>query len=188
MRNRIPLSLGAALGAALVGCCLMSATPVAPAAKKKTAKKKTKRPVAPPVSPAVRSAAQRKVDEYLTESAQKVFQQPGALVPFFEQLLRLNTAGEKTPIHVVQFGDSHTAADEWTGGLRDQFRERFGDGGSGFSLAGYPFRGYRRFDARGGGTAGWTSEGGRAGAGDGWYGLGGVSIQTSRAGQSVFLQ
>ena len=184
MRNRIPL----ALGVALVGCCLLAGSPGAPAAKKKTARKKTKRPAAPPVSPAVRAAAQRKVDEYLADSAQKPFQQPGALVPFFEQLVRLHADGDKTPVHIIQFGDSHTAADEWTGGLRDQFRERFGDGGSGFSLAGHPFLGYRRFDARGGGTTGWVSAGLRAGAGDGWFGLGGVSINTTRAGQSVFLE
>src|ERR1039457_6006058 len=188
MRNRILL----ALGAALVGCCLLAGSPQTttkkPPATKKKAKKKTTRPAAPPVGPAVRAAAQRKIEEYLADSAQKAFQQPGALVPFFEQLVRLHTAADKTPVHIIQFGDSHTAADEWTGGLRDQFRERFGDGGSGFSLAGYPFRGYRRFDARGGGTTGWVSEGLRTGAGDGWFGLGGVSINTTRAGQSVFLQ
>jgi lysophospholipase L1-like esterase len=190
MRNRIPL----ALGAALVGCCLLAGSPQTDnkkpsAAKKKTAaRKKSKRPAAPPVSPAARNLAQRKVEEYLAGSAQKPFQQPGALVPFFEQLVRLGTAGNKTPVHIIQFGDSHTAADEWTGGLREQFRERFGDGGSGFSLAGHPFPGYRRFDARGGGTIGWVSSGLRTGAGDGWFGLGGVSISTSRAGQSVFLQ
>jgi lysophospholipase L1-like esterase len=173
-----------------VGCCLLAGSPVAPAAKKKTAaRKKTKRgPAAPPVSPAARAAAQRRVEAYLAASAEKPFQQPGALVPFFEQLVRLGTAEDRTPIHIVQFGDSHTAADEWTGGLREQFRERFGDGGSGFSLAGHPFLGYRRFDARGGGTTGWVSAGLRSGAGDGWFGLGGVSISTTRAGQSVFLQ
>ena len=140
------------------------------------------------MSPAARAAAQHKVDEYLAGSAAKPFQQPGALVPFFEQLLRLGGTENSAPVHIVHWGDSHTAADEWTGGLRDQFRERFGDGGSGFSLAGHPFAGYRRFDARGGGTAGWTSSGLRTGSGDGWFGLGGIAISTSRPGQSVFLQ
>jgi lysophospholipase L1-like esterase len=169
----------------MVCCCVLAGSPYAPAAKKK---KKAKRPASPPVSAAARTAAQAKVDGYLEDSAAQAFQQPGALVPFFEHLVRLGAEDNKTPVHVIQFGDSHTAADEWTGGLRDQFRERFGDGGSGFSLAGRPFVGYRRFDARGGGTTGWVSAGLRTGAGDGWYGLGGVSISTSRAGQSVFLQ
>jgi lysophospholipase L1-like esterase len=184
MRRRIL----AALGVALVSCCLLSGAQPSPAAKKKAAKKKKKRPAPPAVSPAARAAAQRQVEEYLAASAEKPFQQSGALVPFFEQLARLGGAGERTPVHIVQFGDSHTAADEWTGGLREQFRERFGDGGSGFSLAGHPFAGYRRFDAKGGGTNGWVSAGLRTGAGDGWYGLGGVGIDTARAGQTVFLE
>jgi lysophospholipase L1-like esterase len=181
MRKRIPSSLGVAL----MCCCLLAGSPFAPAAKKK---KKSKRPAAPAVSAAARAAAQEKVESYLESSAQDPFQQPAALVPFFEQLTRLGAGADKTPVHIVQFGDSHTAADEWTGGLRDQFRDRFGDGGSGFSLAGHPFVGYRRFDARGGGSQGWVSEGLRTGSGDGWFGLGGVSIETSRAGQTVFLQ
>ncbi|MCU1237464.1 MAG: hypothetical protein JWP63_5431, partial [Candidatus Solibacter sp.] len=174
-----------ALGAALVCCCVLAGSPFAPAARKK---KKAKRPASPPVSAAARTAAQRKVDGYLEDSAAKPFQQPGGLVTFFEQLVRLGAEENKQPVHIIQFGDSHTAADEWTGGLRDQFKERFGDGGSGFSLTGRPYLGYRRFDARGGATTGWVSEGLRTGAGDGWYGLGGVSIETSRPGQSVFLQ
>jgi lysophospholipase L1-like esterase len=185
MHRRIPL----ALGAALVGCCLLVGSPSASAAEKKTAaKKKRKRPAAPPGSAVARAAAQSKVEEYLAGSGEKPFQQPSALVPFFEQLVRLAAAEDPTPVHIIQFGDSHTAADEWTGGLREQFRERFGDGGSGFSLAGHPFVGYRRFDARGGGTAGWESTGLRTGAGDGWFGLGGVGIDTARDGRSVFLE
>ena len=78
--------------------------------------------------------------------------------------------------------------DEWTGGLREEIQQRFGNGGSGFSLAGRPFLGYRRFDIRGGGSALWHSEGLRTGAGDGFYGLGGVSIETTRAGQSVYAR
>src|ERR1039457_6336483 len=71
MRNRILL----ALGAALVGCCLLAGSPQTttkkPPATKKKAKKKTKRPSAPPANPAVRAAAQRKIEEYLADSAQK---------------------------------------------------------------------------------------------------------------------
>jgi lysophospholipase L1-like esterase len=194
VRKRIP----PALGAAIVCCCLLGVSPPQTSAqtgaktnsksKKKTVAKKKRRPAAPAVSPAARAAALARVDGYLADGAQKPFQQPGALVPFFEQLVRLGTAENKVPVHIIHYGDSHTAADEWTGGLRDQFRERFGDGGSGFSLAGHPFLGYRRFDARGGGTTGWIPSGLRTGSGDGWFGLGGIAMSTSRAGQSVFLQ
>lgn len=176
-------SLFSSLGIGLV-CCLLLA-----AAQSTTAsRKKTKRPAAPQVTAAQRAAANSRVDRYLEESAQSPFQQPTALAPFFEQLLKQSSKPETpAPIHILHFGDSHTAADDWTGGLRDLFKEKFGDGGSGFSLAGHPFLGYRRFDARGGGTTGWHSEGLRTGKGDGYFGLGGVSIATERAAQSVFL-
>jgi lysophospholipase L1-like esterase len=173
----------AALAAALISCCSFMAG-AALAAKKK---RKSTRPPAPAVSASARTAAQLKVDEYLEASAANPFQQPAALVPFFDQLRRLQATEDKQPVHIIQWGDSHTAADDLTGGLRDAFQERFGNGGSGFSLAGHPFLGYRRFDARGGGTTLWHTEGGRAGNGDGWFGLGGIGIVADRPGQSVFL-
>src|SRR5579863_7516331 len=166
-------------------CCLV---PLASTQTGSAAKKKVKRTPSPLVIASQRAAAQRKVDGYLEASEESPFERPGALVPFFEQLLRQSSKPETpAPIHIMQFGDSHTAADMWTGGLRDLFKEKFGDGGGGFSLAGHPFLGYRRFDARGGGSTAWTSEGLRTGNGDGWFGPGGVSIATARAGQSVFL-
>ncbi len=99
----------------------------------------------------------------------------------------MNAGQDPKAVHIMHFGDSHTAADEWTGGLRDLFKGKFGDGGSGFSVAGRPFLGYRRFDARGGASTLWHSYGGRSGVGDGFYGLGGVSIESSLRGQFVYL-
>ena len=135
----------------------------------------------------MRAASAQKVDAYLERRAETPVAQPGALAPVFEQLYRLNAGPERQPVHMIHFGDSHTAADEWTGGLRDLLKGRFGDGGSGFSLAGRPFRGYRRFDIRGGATPLWKAEGLRTGSGDGYFGLGGVSISAARAGQSVYI-
>jgi len=134
----------------------------------------------------MRADSVQKVDRYLTESAVDAIEQPAALAPFFEQLARAGADGAG-PIHILHWGDSHTAADDWTGGLRDLFRERFGDGGSGFSVAGHPFPGYRRFDAHGGASGLWQTVGGRAGNGDGWFGLGGVAQFTQRPGQTVWL-
>ncbi len=147
-------------------------------------KGKRRVPAAPRVSASVRAAASRHVDSYLARTPRSAFAQPGALVPFLELLTR-SAAG---PVHILHFGDSHTAADEWTGALRDLLKERFGDGGSGFSLAGHPFAGYRRFDAHGGGTQSWRTEGLRSASGDGFFGLGGVSITADQAGQSVYLE
>lgn len=153
-----------------------------------TTKKKTKRPAAPAANPALRAASVRKVNDYLEDPPQHTFLQPGALVPAFEQLFRLGTQQSLEPVHIIHYGDSHTAADDFTGGLRDLFKARFGDGGSGFSLAGHPFLGYRRFDVHGGATPGWQSEGLRSASPDGYFGLGGVSISTARPGQSVFIE
>jgi len=159
--------------------CAVTATP--------QKKKRSPGPAAPRISAALRAASLDKVAQYLDGSAASPIQQPGALAPVFEQIYRMSSAQTRMPVHIIHFGDSHTAADDWTGGLRDHFRERFGDGGSGFSLAGHPFLGYRRFDARGGATTGWETVGGRYGTGDGLFGLGGVGIVTWRPGQSVFL-
>jgi len=136
---------------------------------------------------AQRGGAQKKVDGWLAASANAVFDQPGALAPFFERLYRTEAGPDRGPVHILHFGDSHTAADQWTAGLRDSFQQRFGNGGSGFSVAGHPFPGYRRVDARGGASQGWHSEGLRSATGDGYFGLGGISISTEHAGQSVFL-
>lgn len=158
---------------------------------RKTRKKKTRaapvRHYAPPrVSAGVRAASLQKVALGLDARPDPVIDRPGALVPFFERLYRLSSA-DGPAVHILHFGDSHTAADDWTGALRELFQQRFGDGGAGFSMAGTPFKGYRRFDVRGGETKAWESEGLRTGEGDGYFGLGGVSISTERAGQMIYL-
>lgn len=113
---------------------------------------------------------------------------PAALIPFFEQLYRHQRGEMQGPVRILHYGDSHTAADEWTGELRARYQEKFGDGGSGYSLAGRPYLGYRRMDVRSGSTKGWHADGlvGKA-PGDGIYGLGGVSLTTSRPGEQVYL-
>jgi lysophospholipase L1-like esterase len=178
------------------GSGALSQTPAAnPPAMKKPAKKTKKKkaravPVRhyppPRVSARVRSASLQKVGLWLDERPDPVIDRPGALVPFFERLYRLANA-DGPAVHILHFGDSHTAADDWTGSLREVFQSRFGDGGAGFSMAGTPFKGYRRFDVRGGESKGWESAGLRTGEGDGYFGLGGVSIATERAGQMIYL-
>jgi lysophospholipase L1-like esterase len=162
-----------------------------PAKKSKKTKKKARAaPVhhypPPRVSANVRAASLQKVALGLDERPDPVIDRPGALVPFFERLYRLST-GDSPAVHILHFGDSHTAADDWTSGLRDLFQNRFGDGGAGFSLAGIPFKGYRRYDVHGGASKAWDSAGLRTGEGDGLFGLGGVSIATERPGQTIYL-
>lgn len=108
------------------------------------------------------------------------------LVSFFDSLARLGSSQDA--VHVVHFGDSHTAADDLTGALRKLLMDRFGNGGSGFSFAGRPFPGYRRFDAQAGGSPGWRTVGLPIGSGDSYLGLGGLGISTNRASESVYIE
>ena len=154
--------------------------------KKKVKNPRLRRYPPPRVSANVRAVSLQKVALGLDERPDPVIDRPGALVPFFERLYRLSS-GDSPSVHILHFGDSHTAADDWTGVLRDLFQHRFGDGGAGFSFAGTPFKGYRRYDVRGGASKDWESAGLRTGEVDGLFGLGGISISTERAGQFIYL-
>lgn len=118
-----------------------------------------------------------------TGPARSALDEAAELAPFFE---RLHHAPDE-PVHVIHFGDSHTAGDEWTAALRNLFQQRFGIGGPGFTLAGQPFAGYRRMDAPGGASSGWKKAGFASAAGDGYFGLGGISLSADGAGQTLDL-
>ena len=144
-------------------------------------------PARPAISAKARAVAHENVYQSVASRADLPVENAAALIPFFEQLYR-HQRGELTgALHILHYGDSHTAADEWTGDLRGHFQEKFGDGGSGFSLAGRPWNSYRRLDVRSGSTRGWHSDGLVGRAGDGVYGLGGVSMSTAKAHEAVYL-
>ena len=160
------------------------------ASKKKTvAKKVTKKilPARPAVSAKARAAAHEDVYQSVASRADLPVENAAALIPFFEQLYRHQRGEVAGPLRILHYGDSHTAADEWTGDLRTHFQEKFGDGGSGFSLAGRPWNSYRRLDVRSGSTRGWHSDGLVGRAGDGVYGLGGISMSTAKAHEAIYL-
>ncbi len=163
---------------------------VKPAPKRKTTHRtragghrRTVRAV-PPVPAAVRRAAFEKVSASL-RAPDNAFANAAGLVPFFTQLARATQDG--TPVHILQYGDSHTASDDWANALRQNFQSKFGCGGPGFIMPGHPFRGYRRYDSSGSSSAGWHTEGLVGRAGDGRYGLGGLSISSTSAGETVTL-
>jgi len=139
------------------------------------------------VSAATRAEAHEGVVEKVFRGAQLPVENAAALVPFFEQLYRQQHGQLTGPLRALHYGDSHVAADEWTGDLREHLQQTFGDGGSGYSLAGRPWNTYRRFDVKSGSTRGWHSDGLVGRTGDGIYGLGGVSMTTSSPRQSVYL-
>src|SRR5580700_5361612 len=145
-------------------------------------------PRGPRVSAATRAEAHEGVYQKVANGADQPVENAAALVPFFEQLYRHQKGEMPGPLRILHYGDSHTAADEWTGDLRTRFQEKFGDGGSGYSFAGRPWNGYRREDVRSGSTRGWHSDGLVGRTGDGAYGLGGVSMSTNVPHEAVYLQ
>src|SRR5688572_15298681 len=110
-----------------------------------------------------------------------------ALAPFFEVLRGLHPE-KRSVVRILHYGDSHTAADEWTGTLRGLFQAQFGDAGAGFSHAGRPWNTYRRMDVRSRASKRWHSEGLAGRSGDGRYGLSGVAITAQRAGEWISLE
>ena len=158
-----------------------TATPPAATAHKRGTR--AKRRVAA-VSPAVRQAALTEVTDRMTVRGSH-FENAAALVPFFELMKNAQQSGQA--VHILQFGDSHTASDDWANAMRIAFQSKYGDGGPGFTHAGHPFRGYRRFDVSGSSSTGWVTEGTIAQMGDGRDGLGGISITAHSPGQTVSL-
>ena len=157
------------------------------AAVPKTAVKRTTvRPAM--ISAKDRAAGQDFVFQNASTAADIPVERSAALIPFFEQLYRHQKGESPGPIRILHYGDSHTAADEWTGDLRSHFQEKFGDGGAGYSLPGKPFIGYRHNDIRTSSTRGWHTDGlvGKP-AGDGIYGLGGVSMSARMPREAVYL-
>jgi lysophospholipase L1-like esterase len=173
----------------LLAALVLSLLPGA-SAQSRTSKKTTKKARSTAVKkPAWTSTpSPSRIDDYLSLARQTPIENVAALVPFFERLYRHQQGQASENLHILHFGDSHTAADEWTGFLRALFQHRFGDGGSGYSYAGKPWNSYRRLDLRSSASRGWYSDGLAGRQGDGLYGLGGVSISTTRPGESVSLE
>jgi lysophospholipase L1-like esterase len=138
-------------------------------------------PASPPADEAV-----------LGEPGGKPILYPHALDAFFRVLAARRSPGSDTAgsstVRILQFGDSHTAADIFTGEMRAQLQAKFGDGGLGFQYPGHPFPGYRLLGSTRSETSGWVTQGNRfSQLGDGDTGLGGIAISTNRPGESVFL-
>ena len=174
----------------VLGTGLLPATP--PPKKKTVAKRPAARRYAPRLTAAqlarmaqARTVAHEEIEERLEHRPTAVVEGSPALVPFFEQLRRLERNEANSALHVVQFGDSHTAADEWTHTLRAAFQLRFGDGGAGFVSAGRAT--YRRLDLRTTNSAGWHLQGNLSPSSDGRHGMAGASISAQRPGEVVTL-
>jgi lysophospholipase L1-like esterase len=122
----------------------------------------------------------------LPSSAVGALDRPAALRHLFEALARIDGGQSHEDVTLVQFGDSHTAADFETGPLRRALQARFGDGGRGFVALGTPYKKYVQEGLRCGLTSEWAQDRGKLArgtfTGDGMYGLCGVSLKTTRPG------
>jgi hypothetical protein len=147
-------------------------------AKNKAAPKKHPRPAVLYFPLRVREAALQSISQQTSQSAQAL-EGVGALVPFFEQLSHPPETGW---LHILQFGDSHTASDDWAQQVRGAFQGKFGSGGPGFTFPGHPFLGYRRFDSHGSNSRGWSIGGAVTHPDDGIDGLCGVSLTARSSG------
>ena len=147
----------------------------------------------PRIDPARKAELVEEIGARLKEPAAKAIAYGSALDGFYAQLASyessLHAAELQTStVRVLQFGDSHTAADMFTGEARRVFQEQFGNGGIGYSYAGHPFAGYRILGSARSQSPGWKTQGNKfLDLGDGQTGLGGISISTARAGEWVTL-
>jgi lysophospholipase L1-like esterase len=62
---------------------------------------------------------------------------------FFAALRGLQDGTRKSPVSILQIGDSHTANDGFSGRMRELMQQRFGNAGRGVLPPGIPFRLYR---------------------------------------------
>ena len=98
------------------------------------------------------------------------------LDPFLDKLKELEQPGSDRVVRVLQFGDSHTAADFFSGWVRRRLQTRFGDAGPGYLLPGKPWRGYPHEGVRLAAGAGWTAQSLRNDGSGGLVGLTGASL------------
>jgi lysophospholipase L1-like esterase len=146
------------------------------------------------VDPKRRAALLDEISARIKEAPEQPIANTGALDGFYTQLEAHERASHDAgpqagTVRVLQFGDSHTAADMFTGEARRVFQQQFGDGGIGYSYAGHPFAGYRILGSDRSQSAGWKTEGNKfLQLGDGQLGMGGIRITADRAGEWVTLE
>ena len=113
-------------------------------------------------------------------------ERPQALRRFWDALSALEAGQLAGDVRVVQYGDSHTAADIETAAIRRALQARFGDGGRGFVALGQPWKHYVQESVRTGMSREWAAERGTyvqgKFVGDGLYGLGGAAVFSGKKG------
>ncbi|MCA9538494.1 MAG: SGNH/GDSL hydrolase family protein [Myxococcales bacterium] len=107
---------------------------------------------------------------------------------FFTSLERVERGSPDAIARVVHYGDSLITGDYVTQTVRRLMQKRFGDAGHGFVLAGRPSPWYRRDNLELHTSDDWEiNRITRPPIKDGAYGLGGVTVHTTRRGQWVTM-
>jgi lysophospholipase L1-like esterase len=145
------------------------------------------------IDPSRRAALIEEIGDRLKDPPDHAIAYGSALDSFYAQLASYEASMQPSQkptdtLRVLQWGDSHTAADMFTGEARRDFQQQFGDGGIGYSYAGYPFAGFRIFGSKHSQSPGWKTQGNKfLQLGDGELGMGGISISTQRPNEWITL-
>jgi len=105
---------------------------------------------------------------------------------FYTALAQLESGKRDRPVVVLHLGDSHIAADRFSGDLRQQLQQRFGDAGRGLVQ---PGKAFKYFNARGVSTrqsGGWNAANSFYNA-PGPFSLTGIRLETASAGETLKL-
>lgn len=109
------------------------------------------------------------------------------LTNFYRALSNLQAGLRSEPVTVLHLGDSHIAADGFSGDLRDLLQARFGNAGRGMMMPGFPFRYYRARGVSFSKDGVWKSFNSFKGD-PGPYGLSGVRLTARQKGVELALE
>lgn len=110
----------------------------------------------------------------------------GPLTPFFQKLGQLRTTSPtRQAVTILHVGDSHVASDTMTAEVRDRFQKAWGEAGRGYIYAGRPWKSYRQEDVSYDMRGAWQVENGMSRKANGPFGVGGIKISTSKAGDYI---
>lgn len=108
------------------------------------------------------------------------------LVQFYRALVGVRSGRRREPVSILHLGDSHIAADRFSGDLRALLQVRFGDAGRGMMMPGFPFPYYQARGVRFSREGNWSVANSFK-KDPGPYGLSGVRVSAREKGARLSL-
>lgn len=129
-------------------------------------------------------ATEPSVDELIEElGLGKIVPLEDAPMASFYRALDTLVQKKRGKVRILHYGDSHTAADFLPSTIRRELQTRFGDGGRGFVYLGTPWRSFAPMDVETASRGRWKTLRIYSAKDptelDGWYGLGGIAVESS---------